>query len=193
MSDEYEDEFSGFAQGYDVGAMEKRMESGGLIPPGKYRARLDGAKRTESKQKQTPGWELTFTVQDGPFKGSEVTDTLYITDNSKSKDRIALFGHRLGLLERKGNGLGKVEGKKDFLDCLDTEVVIEVIHEPDQKDPNKKWVRLAFGGIYDPKDPKAKEPAKTGTAPAAAKPTDKPAAAPAEGKPAASRRDARKL
>src|SRR5262245_60438787 len=122
MTDDNRDEFSDLATGYDVGAMEKRMEAGGLIPPGKYPAKLNGAKRTESKQKNTPGWELTFEITGGPFAGSEVHDTLYITDNPKSRDRIALFGHRLGLLKRTddGKGLVKAEGKTDFMDCLDT-------------------------------------------------------------------------
>lgn len=200
MADEIDDEFSGYADGYDAGAMEARMKSGGQIPPGRYHAKLDGAKRTESKAKNTPGWELTFTVTDGPFAGTEVTDTIWITDNSRSRDRLALFGHRLGLLKRTpdGKGLVRVEGKKDLMDCLDTQVVIEVIHEPDQKDPNKHWVRLAFCGIYDPKDPDAMKGAKAGGNPTAPKDGGKTpakggaaAAAPATG--TANKRDTRRL
>ncbi|VTU01038.1 unnamed protein product [Gemmataceae bacterium] len=169
------DEFEQFEK-YDPKAAEERMKHGGLIPPGKYRATLLGAKRTESKAKQTPGWEMTFKLSEGGFAGSEVTDTIYITDNVKSKDRLVIFGHRLGLLIKKPDGTGyvKAEGKTDFMDCLDTPCIIEVIHEPDQKDENKKWVRLAFGGVYLPNDPeavktlgKAKEPEKKGATAAA--------------------------
>jgi len=172
VSDQQHDDEFGQFENYDPKAAEERMKNGGMIPPGKYAATLLGAKRTESKQKQTPGWELTFAIAGGPFAGSEVTDTIYITDNAKSKDRLALFASRLGLLVKKPDGSGyvKAEGKTDFMDCLDTPCVVEVIHEPDQKDPNKKWVRLAFGGIWRPDDPEAKkdakksEPPKTGPA-----------------------------
>lgn len=156
------DEFEQF-ESYDAGAAEARMKAGGQIPPGRYPAQLLGAKRTESKAKQTPGWELTFLVTDGPFKGTEVTDTLYVTENTRSKDRLVLFGHRLGLLEKKPDGSGYVRAKDktDLTDCLDAKVVIEVIHEPDQKDPNKKWTRLAFQGVFLPNDPELKKPAKS--------------------------------
>jgi hypothetical protein len=131
------DEFEQF-ENYDPKAAEARMKAGGQIPPGKYPAKLVGAARTESKQKQTPGWELTFEVTGkGPFAGSTVTDTIYITENQKSKDRLVLFGHRLGVLEKKKDGSGyvKAEGKTDFADALDTACVIEVMHEADRNDP----------------------------------------------------------
>lgn len=177
------DEFSEFAEGYDSKAMEERMKSGGNVPEGKYEATLAGAQRTESKQKGTPGWELVFTISAGPFKGSEIRDTLFITDNSKSKDRLALFGHRLGLLERtgpEGKALTKVKGKTNFQDVLDTPCVIEVIHEPDQHNAAKKWPRLAFGGIWNIGHPDLKkDPPKNGTGqqtkPAAAATGTKPA------------------
>lgn len=173
MSDEFEQ-----FESYDAKAAEERMKHNGMIPPGKYAATLNGAKRTESKQKQTPGWELTFLISGGAFAGSEVTDTIYVTDNAKSKDRLVIFGHRLGLLDKKKDGSGyvKAEGKTDFTDCLDTPCVIEVIHEPDQKDPNKKWVRLAFGGIWKPDDPEAKKPAAASGKKEEAKASGAPAA-----------------
>ncbi len=158
MSEQHDDEFGQFEK-YDANAAEERMRNGGMIPAGKYPAMLIGAKRTVSKQKDTPGWELTFAITGGAFKGSEVIDTLYITDNSKSRDRLVIFGHRLGLLTKKPDGSGyvKVEGKTDLTDCLDTACVIETIHEQDRNDPNKKWVRLAFGGVFTPDDPAGKE------------------------------------
>lgn len=153
MSDEFEQ-----FETYDAVAVEERMKNGGVIPAGKYAATLHGAKRTTSKEKQTPGWELTFKITEGVFKDLDITDTIYITNNEKAKDRLLIFSHRLGLLEKKPDDTGyvKTKGKVDFLDVLDTPCVIETILEPDKENPNKKWVRLAFGGIFKPGDPDAK-------------------------------------
>lgn len=145
----------------DVNADElnERTAAGGLVPPGVYAAQLIGAKNTLSKQKETPGYELKFVVAAGPFRGAEVTDTLYRTENQRSKDRIALFAHRLGLLARDKDGkLMPMKGKTEFLDVLDTHTVIEVIHEEYDRDDGKKGhaVRLAFCGVHDPADAKVK-------------------------------------
>ncbi len=139
--------------------VEERMETGGLLPPGFYRARLHGAKEVESKSKGTPGYELTFVVIGGPFDGREVSDTLWKVDNQFCKDRIKLAMIRLGLRKMSPDNkrMLPVEGKNDFVDCLDAELVIEVIHEPDQKDENKKWVRLAPNGFHDPNSSKVKD------------------------------------
>lgn len=169
--------------------VEERTRSGGILPEGLYHARLNGAKEIESKAKGTPGYELTFVVTAGPFSGAEVTDTLWRTDHQRSKDRIKLFAHRLGLLKKSADGKTYVpaEGKSAFLDVLDTPTVIEVAHEQDQHDPNKKWVRLAYCGVHDPADAEVKKllaaggkrPAKKDDGKAAAgsggKPADKPA------------------
>lgn len=150
----------GIGSDYDARGLDDRMAAGGLIPPGKYRAVLHGANKTVSKAKNTPGWELTFRVQEGPFAGSDVKDTLYITDNPRSRDRLALFGSRLGLLVRnKDARFVMAEGKVDFRDCLDAPCIIETLHEEYDRDDGTKGkaVRLAFGGCFDPKDPKAIE------------------------------------
>ena len=192
--------FDDVDDGYE--GVGERMEHGGLIPPGYYRAKLVGAKEVESKSKGTPGYELTFVVQGGPFDGKEVSDTLWKTDHQFSKDRIKLACVRLGLRKPSPDGkrLLPVEGKADFMDCVDAETVIEIVHEPDQKDPNKKWVRIAPNGFHDASQTKVKEalartakggPAKPAAGkPAEEKPADKPAA-PAT--PPANKRDVRKL
>ncbi len=177
MSDNTSNDEFGQFETYDANGAEERMKFGGLLPPGKYPAILIGAKRGTSKEKETPFWDLTFSITGGAFKGSEVNDKIYITDNSKSKDRLVIFGHRLGLLKKKEDGSGyvKVEGKTDLTDCIDTVCVIETILEPDQKDPNKKWVRLAFGGVFTPDDPAGKEKGEKKSEPAKAASGDKPA------------------
>lgn len=153
------DEFDQF-ESYDADAAEARAKAGGRIPPGFHHAKLIGAKRITSAQKQTPGWELTFEVTAGPFKGSEVTDKIWVTDNQMMRDNLAHFGKRLGLLvkTKDGKGLAKVEGKQDLSDCLDAKCIIEVTYEPDQNDPSKKWVRIPMFGVHyhDDKDALAK-------------------------------------
>ncbi len=140
--------------GVDPEALETRVASSGVLPEGFYKAKLNGAKQTTSKQKGTPGWELTFVVVGGPFDGVEVTDTLYDTEHQRSQDRLCLFSLRLGVLKRGGKDnkqILPVEGKTDFLDVLDTPCIIEVQHEEytREKDGAKGHsVRLAFGGCY---------------------------------------------
>lgn len=150
-------EGNSFADRYaniDPEALETRMAAGGMLPEGFYKAKLNGAKQTTSKQKSTPGWELTFTVTEGPFAGTEVTDTLYDTEHAKSQDRLCLFSLRLGVLKRGGKDnkqIVAVEGKTDFLDVLDTPCVIEVMHEEYKREKDGgigHSVRLAFGGCY---------------------------------------------
>ena len=153
--------------------LEAKMESGGCLPPGKYAARLDGAKHVTSKQQGTEGYELEFTVIAGQFAGETMKDTLWITDSEKAKQRRILFMNRLGLL-RSVETDGKkryvpVEGKTTFVDVLNAEVVIDVvIEEFDLKDKNtnqpngKKGQanRLAWCGVYKIDDPKVADAAK---------------------------------
>ena len=143
----------------DAAGVEDRMASGGQIAPGFYRAKLVGAAEVESKSKGTPGMELTFEVMGGVFDGKEVSDTLWNTDKQFSQDRIKLAMVRLGLrrLNPQTNKLEKVEGKNDFLDCRETEIVIEIVHEPDQHDKAKFWPRIAPNGFHDPNDSKIKD------------------------------------
>lgn len=194
--------FDDVDDGYE--GVGERMEHGGLIPPGYYRAKLVGAKEVESKSKGTPGYELTFVVQGGPFDGKEVSDTLWKTDHQFSKDRIKLACVRLGLRKPSPDGkrLLPVEGKADFMDCVDAETVIEIVHEQDKQDANKKWVRIGPNGFHDPSSSKVKEAlartakgggAKPATQPAADKPaTPQAPTAPAQ-TAAARKRDVSKL
>lgn len=141
----------------DAQGVDERMASGGQIPPGFYACKLNGAVNKVSKTNGTPGYELTFLVTSGPFEGTEVTDTLWRTDKQSSKDRVKLFAHRLGLLNKSADGKSyvPVEGKAEFVDVLDVTCVVEIIHEPDQNNPNKHWPRFAWAGVYKPDDPEA--------------------------------------
>lgn len=145
----------------DAKGVEDRMASGGVIPKGFYRVKLNGAKNVQAKDKEdgTPGnhgYELTFQIIGGPHDGRDITDKLWRSDKQAAKDRIKLFASRLGLIVKSADGgtYSYAEGKKEFLDCLDAEMVLEVIHDPDTKDPSKVWPRFAFGGAHDPADPK---------------------------------------
>lgn len=144
-----EGEFTGEVAG-GVDAAEERARAGGLLPPGRYNAKLVGAARTTSATKGTPGWELVFEVQAGPFKGTKVKDTLYTTDNEKSIERRKVIANRLGVTQKSPDGKGYVpiQGKNDFMDVLDTLCVIEVKHEPDADDKTKHWLRLTMFGVW---------------------------------------------
>jgi hypothetical protein len=167
----------GFFDGIDIADVkadhiEAMMANDGRVPPGFYRAKLDGAKEITSNSKGTPGCELTFRITGGQFNDCTVSDTLWKTDSERLRDRIILFGLRLGVLARdpKSGKVVEVEGKTDFMDVLDTECIIEVIEDTYEKDGKQlKTARIAFGGCYAKDDKKAIE--KIGKpAAAAAKP-----------------------
>ncbi len=147
---------------YDPDKLEKDMASGGIIPAGYYRARLDGAMPVTSKQNHTPGWELTFTVLGGDPDGATVTDTMWVIDKPQSINRALLFQHRLGVIRRSAD-TGKFErvpGVVDFRDVIGkAEVIIHVKHEEyDRKDGGKGVaLRLEFNGLYAKDDAKAAE------------------------------------
>ena len=147
---------------YDPDKVEKDMASGGMIPAGFYRARLDGAMPVTSKQNQTPGWELTFTVLGGDHDGATVQDTMWISDKAQSINRALLFQHRLGVIRRSAE-TGRFERVPDVTDFRDTvgkvEVIIHVKHEEyDRRDGGKGTaLRLEFNGIYAKDDAKAAE------------------------------------
>lgn len=140
--------------------VDERVGSGGGLPVGFYRAKLDGATNGESKTNSTPYYELTFLVTAGPFAGATITEKLYkqgkdAAATAKCRDRIKAFAHRLGLITKSQDGKTylPVEGKETFGDVLDTECVIEVKHEPDREQPGKHWPRLEWGGVFTPNDP----------------------------------------
>ncbi len=142
--------------------VEERMKAGGLIPVGFHRAILNGANDTESKEKGTPGYVLQFLITAGPAEGMDLTERVWKRGKddkatARCRDRIKLFGHRLGVLTKSADGKAylPVEGVHGFEDRIDTECVIEVVHEPDQDNKAKMWARLAWAGVYTPTDPEA--------------------------------------
>lgn len=183
--------------GADVSAddIEKQMAATGPIKPGFYKARLNGAKGYEAAT-GSKAHELTFLLVGGPFDGREVTDKLWIPTAEKlasedDKDvkavgnmraRIAKFGLALGLFVKDGKGkLAKADPNKgDFIDVLDTDCIVEVVLEPDQKNPDKKWPRIAFNGCFAKGDKEAAakvgkgSDGKGGGASGAATPAKKP-------------------
>jgi hypothetical protein len=158
--------------------VDQVAKSGGLVPPGKYHARLDGAGDVTSKN-GTQGTELTFTILTGTFAGSEVKETIWSSENDKAKIRLVLFASRLGLLavDPKTKKYARVKDKHTFQDCLGAECVIEVSHrEYEKRDKTKGHAaQVTFGGIWKLDDsavkdvPRAKAGAKPAAAPAKAK------------------------
>lgn len=145
---------------YDPDKLEKDLESGGLIPPGFYRAKLDGATTTTSKESQRAGWQLTYKIVGGDHDGATVEDTLWDGDKPASINRVLLFKHRLGVIRRNAETgkFEKVPDVHDFRDCLDREVIIHVKHEEyERKKDGGKGIalRLEFNGIFAADDPKA--------------------------------------
>jgi len=154
-------------------AVDAVAKSGGVLPPGKYHARLDGAKDVTSNQKGTPGTELHFTILAGPFAGQEVKMTLW--DTAGTQNRVVLFASRLGLLRvnPQTKKYERVPGRHTFQDVLGAQVVIETENrEYEKKGGGKGTVPdVTFGGIWSPDDKAVKDvpKAKPG-APAAGKP-----------------------
>lgn len=164
--------------------VEERMNSGGKIPPGFHLAKLNGAR--DVTDKGTPHYELTFLITAGPAEGSEHTEKVFKqskkTDDAKAmrscRDRVKMFGHRLGVLTKSEDGKTylPVKGKERFEDVLDAPCIIEITHEADKEDKEKTWARLAWNGVHKPDDPEAlaavrnggKKPTKPGEGKAAA-------------------------
>lgn len=179
---------------------EDQLAKGGIIPAGYYRAKLDGASRTTSKgdpnasppKPERAGWKLTFKITGGPCDGREVEDTLWAPgDSSAMANRVLLFKHRLGLIQRNSDGtkFEPVAGKVDFRDCIDAACIIHVKHEEYERKKDKEKgiaVRLDFNGVYLATDEKAAakvgqkvEAAATASATATASPTAAATPAPA--------------
>lgn len=196
--DDFLDQIGGEGQAADD--IDKKLASSGPITPGFYRATLDGAKMFESANTGSRAHELTFKIKGGPFDGREVTDKVWLpkaedieaTDDKSVKKvgnlraRLAKVAQCVGLLTKDAKGrLVKVDGKTDLVDCLDAELIIEVVLEPDQQNPDKKWPRISFNGFFskDDKDAAAKigkgksaaAPPKGGSGTPAKKPDAKPA------------------
>lgn len=193
------DEFDIDVNGVNPDEFEDQLAAGGIIPAGFYRAKLEGAVRTTSKgdpnasppKPERAGWKLTFKITGGPCDGREVEDTLWAPgDSSAMANRVLLFKHRLGLIQRSSDGtkFEPVAGKVDFRDCIDAACIIHVKHEEYERKKDKEKgiaVRLDFNGVYLPNDEKAsakvgqkvETPAATATAsPSTAAATPAPAA-----------------
>lgn len=168
--------------------VEKGTSHKGL-PDGKYHVRLDGSRNVDANSGST-GVELVFVTLAGPHAGAEVKETIWNAkedaDDAKratARNRLMLFGHRLGLLKQGAGGvLKKVEGLSDFGDVHGAEVVIEVKNEKNiSKKDGKEYTnaRVTFNGIFPVNDPKCKDVPKGKPTTAATKPASK--TAPAKG------------
>lgn len=152
---------------------DRNMSAGGLVPPGKYHARLDGSREVEANSGSV-GRELSFTILAGPFKGSVVEDSIWKTSNEKTHTRFRIFAHRLGLLTKAVvNGkpqYAPVPGKFDFNDALGTECILDVKNEEEEWDDKKtgqkrKKMKSKFEweGVFKLDDPKVKDVERAGS------------------------------
>lgn len=160
--------------------------SDGLIPKGKYHVRLDGASDRMSKQPGGGmGSDLEYKILAGPCAGQTIKDTVWHPHENqeedrakKTKNRFALFAHRLGLVafNPQSKKYELANGKNSFGDVLGAEAVIEVTHRTYKRDDGGTGtaINVTFGGIWSVDDkavkdvPKAKsggQPAKPGGAP----------------------------
>lgn len=140
----------------------KDIESGGLLPTGKYIVELANHIAKEVNGKKVD--ELSFEVVEGKFKGRKVKADLFhegsdAEKTTKMQNQCIHFGLKLGLLgvvEKKGKKTYKYL-KDSFEDCAGTQVVVNVTHNshPDNKD--QKFAKVGFFGIYSLEDKEAKE------------------------------------
>lgn len=170
---------------YNPAAVEKELETGGKLPPGKYHVRLAS---TEDKAWRSGDrfHDLKFTILAGPHAGQTHRESLNgftpgTTDDKKksANNRYLLFASRLGLYDTAGGKyrLLKAKTPHEFSGCVGAEVIIEINHRSDKDDPTKKYAQITFAGIYSLTDPKVKDVAR-------AAPGDRPAAAAATTQPA---------
>jgi hypothetical protein len=129
----------------DADKIEKDIESGGIVPAGKYHSRLIGYAPKE--RDNGVAHELTFQIASGEFAGREIKHTIYPAKNHDGAQRVQnvviRFSHVLGLLRKvTENGKSRyveiVKGNT-FVDCLGREAVIDVIvEEYDRLDKDTK-------------------------------------------------------
>ncbi len=155
----------------NVDELNQTIAAGPLAPEGLHHAILEGARDGEANNGRKFR-ELTFKIVAGPGKNQTVKETLWNSDESKGKNRILCFAHRLGLLQRgEGGKLVPVAGRHGFADVLGAQVVIEVKHKTREyeKDGEKKKITdaiLSFEGVMSLDDPRAKDVARAGGLPA---------------------------
>ena len=149
---------------YAPDSVEAVAAAGGMVPPGKYHVRLDGASDGRIGKSGNPSTDLEYTILTGPFAGKTVKDSVWHPakgDNGPSANRFVLVAHRLGLfgVNPKTKRYELVKGKDGFGSCLGAEVVIEVNHRTYTREDKSegKAVNVTFGGIYAVNDPKVKD------------------------------------
>lgn len=151
---------------YSPEAVEKEMETGGRLPPGKYHVELIRVGETTATQRGIMQIPLTFRVLAGPCQGQTHTERLNDFVNGtnedakkKSNNRYLLFGSRLGLVSTAGGKYAKV--KAGWVDCVGADCVIEIKHEPKKINnvvvPGEFYANVTFGGVYNLTDPKVKD------------------------------------
>lgn len=151
----------------NIDDVQKQMAAGGLVPEGVHHAVLETAGAIPNADGR--GWRLTFKVIAGAGDGGTVEEALWKPKgddekkDAKTRNRVLMFGHRLGLVKRDKDGkLVEVEGKHDFCDCLGAPCFIEVKHEDEEweKDGKKRSIKkakLTFEGVLSPDDKRVKD------------------------------------
>ena len=127
--------------------------------------------------------ELKFKIVAGAGKGFEVKESLWNSDEAKGKNRVLLFGYRLGVLQRVGEKLAPIPGKNDFGDVIGAQVVIDIKHKTREyeKDGEKRKTTdaiFSFEGVLALDDPRCEKVVKASGAQMAAGVSSAPAAMP---------------
>lgn len=154
---------------FDPKAARESLADGGVLPVGKYHARLTGAK--EKAAGGTSLSELTFDVVGGVNAGSEIKAALWhSTKTAANGNRQKLVMSALGMIVRGPGGKGwvMVEGMETFADALGCECVVEVEHRTYQAKSGKDAYEpiATFNGFWHLTDPDVKSVAKVAAKPA---------------------------
>ncbi len=78
------------------------IESGGVIPDNEYFATIMTVDAITNENKGTEGVQFTFEIDEGPFKGKKIKDTLWQTAATAWRRRI--FECKLGVLVKAADG-----------------------------------------------------------------------------------------
>jgi hypothetical protein len=142
--------------------LDTKINESKSVPPGKYHAALDSAKKVTNKTSGDEGYELTFAILHGPQKGKTSKMWLYKSSEKDAKDRLIVISYRLGLLNKVGDKFARVEGKHDFTDALGTQCVIELVPSKKKADDgkyieDKTQGQIAYAGVYKLDDDRVKD------------------------------------
>ncbi|HEY1188439.1 MAG TPA: hypothetical protein VGE74_12380, partial [Gemmata sp.] len=118
------DELKVDASTLNLPEMEDALKAGPIPPEGFHHAVLDGFRDGVSSNTQRKFRELTFKILTGPGKGQTVKESLWNSDEPKGKNRVLIFAHRLGLLQRVNNTLAPIPGKYEFNDVIGAQCII---------------------------------------------------------------------